>query len=233
MPINSGALRVDFGGPIRIDKIIIKSGGEYFLQPLKSEEMVYADVSADLKNWKRVNFQVETDMTADVTTDQPVRYLRVQGCPDRVTEIEAYFKGEKLDRANWRASNLFGLYWKAPAIKAWSFSFTLDETAKNSYLAIPVFGRYGNEKCYAALRIDGKFVGCPRRAPSFPSNTWEFPVRQADGNYTYFCPVTGDMLGKKIDVVTLLLKDGKSDVKPQAWITAYPAPYEETTLVLE
>jgi hypothetical protein len=150
-----------------------------------------------------------------------------------VTEIEAYFKGEKLDRANWRASNLFGLYWKARAVEAWSLSVTLDEAAKNSYFAIPVYGGYGNEKCYVALRVDGRFIGCPRRAPSFTSNTWEFPVRQANGNYTYFCPVTDDMLGKQIDVVTLLLKDGKQDVKPQAWITAYPAPYEEKTLVLE
>jgi len=231
--INGGALRVDFGRPIKLDKIVIKTGGEYFLQPLKREEVVYADVSADLKGWRRISFVVDDDMAADVPLERPIRYLRVQGCPDRITEIEGYFKGKKLDRSNWRASNLFGAYWKAPAMKAWSLSFTLDEAAKNSYFAIPIYGRYGNEKVYAALRIDGVPVGCPRRAPSFPANTWEVPVRKTDGNYTYFCPVTGDMVGKKIDVVVLLLKDGKEDVKPEAWITAYPIPYEEKMLILE
>ena len=233
LPINAGALRVDFGKPIRLDKIVIRSGGEYYLQPLKRDEVVYADVSADLKSWRRITFDVGNDMTARIPSDQPVRYLRLQGCPDRVTEIEAFFKGEKLDRSNWRASNLFGTYWKSPAVKAWSLSFTLDEAAKNSYLAIPLYGRFGNEKGYAAIRVGGKLVGCPRRAPSFPANTWEFPVRQAGGDYTYFCPVTDDMLGKQIDVMALLLKEGKPDVKPEAWITAYPAPYEEMTLVLE
>jgi hypothetical protein len=231
--INGGSLRVDFGKPGQLDKIVIKSGGEYFLQPLKREEVVYADVSADLKNWDSISFQVENDMTADVPADKHIRYLRVQGCPDRITEVEAYFKGEKLDRSTWRASNLFGPYSKAPAVKAWSLSFTLDEIGKNSYFAIPIYGRFGNEKAYAALRIDGAPVGCPRRAPSFPANTWEVPVRKTDGNYTYFCPVTADMLGKKIDVVVLLLKDGKEDVKPEVWLTAYPAPYEEKALILE
>ena len=233
LPINSGSLRVDFGKPVRIDKIVIRSGGEYYLQPLKRDEVVYADVSADLKKWKTISFHVQADMVADVPAGSPVRYLRVGGCPDRITEIEAFFKGEKLDRSNWRASNLFGTYWKSPAVKAWSLSFTLDEAAKNSYLAIPLYGRFGSEKGYAAIRVGGKLVGCPRRAPSFPANTWEFPVRQAGGDYTYFCPVTDDMPGKQIDVVALLLKEGKPDAKPEAWITAYPAPYEEMTLVLE
>ena len=75
-------------------------------------------------------------------------------------------------------------------------------------------------------------VGAPSRATSYPANTWEAPVRQTDGNYTYYVPVTEEMVGKPIDVVVLVLGDGTNSFHPEAWITAYPIPLESHELVL-
>ncbi len=44
--------------------------------------------------------------------------------------------------------------------------------------------------------------------------------------------VDGDMLGKPIDAIVLVLQDGANQIKPEAWITAYPIPYERKQLVL-
>jgi len=76
-------------------------------------------------------------------------------------------------------------------------SFTLDEVAKGSYLAIPINGEHGAEGAYAGIRIDGKPIGAPDRSVGFPSNVWEFFVRPVERNYTYFVPLTEEMVGKK------------------------------------
>ena len=152
--------------------------------------------------------------------------------PDQVGEVEGYRDDVKLDRSKWRASNLFGPYAKAPAVAAWSLPFIIDEAPKGSYLAIPVIGRHGRECAYAALRIDGKFLGAPDRSLSYPSNVWEYCSAESDSDYTYYVALTEKMLNKKIDVVVLILKGGSNDVKPEVWITAYPIPFQSMELIL-
>ena len=226
--INGGSLRVDFGEVTAIDKLVIRKTSKDF-KPQKAE------VSADLEKWfpvvihrKNRNDLVLTKFPAG----KPVRYLRIDDSPDQVAEVEGY-KGEvKLERSNWRASNLFGPYAKAPAVAAWSLSFILDEAPEGSYLAIPVIGRHGRECAYAALRIDGELVGAPDRSLSYPSNVWEYCNAESDSNYTYYVPLTKQMLNKKIDVVVLILEGGNKDVKPEVWITTYPIPFEKKELVL-
>jgi hypothetical protein len=58
------------------------------------------------------------------------------------------------------------------------------------------------------------------------------PVRPSDSNYTYYVPVTEEMVGKKIDAVVLGLKGGGTDIEPEVWITAYPIPFEARELIL-
>ena len=226
--INGGSLRVDFGEAITIDKLTIRKTSKDF-KPQKAE------VSADLKEWIPIPSHRENQNDIILTkfpVNTPVRYLRIDDTPDTVAEIEGYRRGLKLDRSKWRASNLFGPYVKAPTIAAWSLSFMLDEAPEGSYLAIPVIGRHGRECAYAALRIEGKYFGAPDRSLSYPGNVWEYCNAESDSDYTYYVPVTKEMLNRKIDVVVLILKGGSNDIKPEVWITAYPVPFQSIELVL-
>jgi hypothetical protein len=226
--INGGSLRVDFGQPTFLDKLVLRKVSADF-SPKKAE------VSADLKTWLPIEIDRESNDDIVLTkfpSDKPVRYVRIDDSPDKIAEIEGYRAGVKLDRSKWRASNLFGPYEKATAINAWSLSFKLDEAAKGSYLAIPVFGKHGRECAYAALRIDGELMGAPDRSLSYPSNVWEYCNAETDSDYTYYVPVTKQMLNRNIDIVVLILKGGSNSVKPELWITAYPIPFEERKLTL-
>lgn len=117
--------------------------------------------------------------------------------------------------------------------KAWSGSFVLNDIPKNSYLSIAINGEHGNEGAYVGVKIDGKYYGCPDRAPSFDSNTWEVSVKKVDKNYTYFFPLTPDMKEKEIEVYTLAFNEEKTELNPEVYITAYPIPFEEKILKIE
>ena len=225
-PRHGGALRVDFGQAVQMDRLVLKGGGI----KLASGKV---EISADLKTWTSLDLRSEQDsLVADVAVDRQVRYIRTVGLPKPISEVEGYRNGKPLDRKKWRASNLFAPYAKAPATAAWSLSFKLDQAAKGSYLAIALPGRHGIEGAVAAIRVDGRAVGAPSRAVSYPANVWEYFVREVDGNYTYYIPVTGDMANKQIDAIALVLADGVNEIKPEAWITAYPIPQESHELVL-
>jgi hypothetical protein len=152
--------------------------------------------------------------------------------PYSLGEVEGYLNGRMLDRSGWRGSNLFGAYRERPAALAWSLAFTLDEVPGGSYLAVPILGRHGKEGAYAALRVDGELRGAPDRSVSFPSNVWEYRTSQSERGYTYYFPLDEGMRGKKIEVVVLSLDPEHSELAPEAWITAYPSPFESKTLLL-
>jgi hypothetical protein len=230
-PRHGGALRVDLGEPTPIDRIIIKGDG---LQvPKGTETGLAAEVSADLRAWESVDLKVERNaITATVRSGRPVRYFRMNAVPSPLAEIEGYSGERALDRARWRASNLFESYAKTPAMAAWSLSCRLEVSAAGSYLAIPLPGRHGTEGAYAAVRVSGRPKGAAGRAVSYNANVWEAPVRVTDSNYTYYVPVTEDMIGVPIDVIVLVLKDGSNEIRPEAWVTAYPIPFESKELVL-
>lgn len=224
--INGGAFRLDMGRPTRLDSLRIWIGDEQGLQPFKSWEAIRIEVSADLKTWTAIRILGGKAMTLPLDTGKPVRYVRLPGSPEEVLEIEGYFNGEPLDRSQWRASNLFSTYRQAAPKEAFETSFVLREVAKGSYLAIALNGRHGDEGAYAAIRVNGRPVGAPDRSISYKSNAWEYPVPRMESNYTYYVPLTQDMIGAKIDAVVLVLKNGVSEFKPDVWVTAYPVPYE-------
>jgi hypothetical protein len=146
--------------------------------------------------------------------------------------VEAFRGDKKLGRSEWRASNLFHAYSQKQAEAAWSLSFVPEEIPKNAYLAVALSGRHGNEGAYAALRVDGKPIGAPDRAVSYPSNTWEYFNVERDSDYTYYFPLSQSVKGKKVDIVVSILEGGCNEVTPEAWITAYPIPYESRELKL-
>ncbi len=230
--IRGGAFRLDLGRPTFIDRLVLQVGGDYHLQPLKSQEAVIGEVSHDLQQWTAVTYFATDDLEAALPAEQPIRYIRLPRCPDLIRHVHGYRAGKPLDRTGWRAGNLFAPYRSAPAEQAWELAFTLDEAAPGSYLAIAIHGEHGHELAYAALRCKGRPIGAPRRAPSFPANTWEVPVRQMPGNYTYYFPITPDMIGRRIEAIVLLLRGGDAAIRPEVWLTAHPIPRTRRRLVL-
>jgi len=230
--INGGSLRLDMGELTSLDSLKIIVGDEQALQPFKSGEAIHFEVSDDLKHWNRILILAGKIMTLPLNRSKPIRYLRLAGTPEKVMEIEGYLNGKPVDRTHWRASNLFSPYHRIRAEKAWIYSFVLDEIPKGSYLAIALNGKHGVEGAYAAIRVNGTPVGAPDRSTSYPSNTWEYPVKKSDSNYTYYIPLTKDMKGAQIDAVVLGLKGGVCLFKPEVWITANPIPYEKKELIL-
>ncbi len=237
--LDNRALRVDFGETIFMDKLVIRirDRQEHDLNPALHtfDEDTETQVSADLKSWTTLELGSTgkgTIALANVPADLPIRYLRVHGAPQRIAEIEAYLDGKIRDRSKWRASNLFQSYKERPAVYAWSLPIRLEEMSKNSYLAVALNGHHGNEGAYAALRVDNKYVGAMDRSVSFPSNTWEYFNVESDTNSTYYFPLEPDMIGKNLEIVVLILKDGFNEIKPEAWVTAYPIPYESRQLYL-
>lgn len=232
MRVRQNAFRLDLGQPTAIDHLRLECGGPYFVQPLKWQEAVGASVSADLRRWDPVRLFVTGDIEGSLPGD-PIRYIRLGSCPDLIREVRGSYQGRALNRAGWRASNLFATYGSAPAVQAWSLRFRLDEAAPGAYLALAVHGDFGPELITAAVRAGERLIGAPRRSPSFPCNPWECPVRRTGGNYTFYFPVTPDMVGVEAEAVVLLLRGGKPEVRPELWLTAYPQPFATRTLVLE
>jgi hypothetical protein len=228
--VKGGCFRLDLGEVIDADRIVLHVPDEYSLQPLLNDEGNYVDVSTDLRTWDRLTYLAGKKM--DIHLPKPVRYLRFRVFPDRIVEIEAYKNGQKLSRDSWRASNLFAHPANMKPVKAWHAQIILDEWVKNSYLCVALEGEHGVEGSYAALKVGGKLVGCPDRAPSFPSNTWEYVNARRDKNYTYYAPVTKNMIGKPIEVYVLAYDKEKTGFQPIVWISAYPTPFEEKVLQL-
>ncbi len=253
-----GALRIDLGTPSTLDQMVLKNVDARF----KPKEIF---VSSDLKNWTAVPTRIAPETTAEVsvlkgsysgtkewetikvnriTIDLPatlgaIRYVKIPGKATNVGEVVAYRKGVQLDRTQWRASNLFADYAKAPAQRAWTGSFRITQAAKGSYLVITCEGKHGRDAAYAALRVGGRCVGSPRRAVDYPVNPWETGNQHPDSDLSYFFPVTEDMIGKTIDAVVMQFdSEGKPKIplgefKSEVWITAYPIPYVAKQLVLE
>jgi hypothetical protein len=90
---------------------------------------------------------------------------------------------------------------------------------------VAVEGEHGEEGCYAALRVGTRLVGAPDRAVSYPSNTWEYPVRRSKTGYTYFIPLDKSFVGQEIEVLLLGMKGGGQNLKPAVWITARDHPF--------
>jgi hypothetical protein len=227
----SRCLRIDLAEARTLDSILLElpAAGEIRFATVTPTNR--AEVSADLKTWRPARFeQAGRDIRIECDTNQTVRYLRTDLVPEKVSEIRGYTAGRELARDGWRASWLFPRFKEVH--KAWTLPYTLEEAAPGSYLAVACNGIHGREGAWAALRVDGRLVGAPRRAPSYPVNPWEYPVSQTDRNYSYFIPVTPDMLGKACEVVVLAFDPQNLEFRPDVWVTAYPIPQQAKTLTL-
>ncbi|WP_297088292.1 hypothetical protein [uncultured Draconibacterium sp.] len=256
--IDGGALRLDLGKIESVDKIVMSS-----LYPVDRENLppdhLTAEVSTDLKSWKEITLkraekrgkQIDVsyfmqdgsyelfdtdvyDWTFDSKEELDIRYIKIKDAPDRIAEFKIQDNNQQLSSSIWQATHLFAPYDRVVPIKAWETNVKIDKDApEGSYLCVAFEGTHGVNKAFSALRMDGKPIGSPLRAPSFPFIVRGMGPEEVDKNNTYYFPISDEMKGKKVDVVGLLLKGGETDVKPHVWTTCYPTPYEIRELRLE
>jgi hypothetical protein len=220
-----GALRLDMGKVREADKIILRSITGDYMPGIIS-------ISSDLKNWTEVKGTKDgNNLTINIPVKSPFRYLRISNAPLAVAEIEAYYRNQLLDRTGWKASNLFA-YKTAGVREAWHASFSIREISNSSYLVLSVPGSYSPESVFAGLRVGNKIIAPADRSPSFLYNNWEH-VDTGHGNASFYFPLSPALENTPLELV-LFNADGKAIIhQPEVWITAYPLPLEEKTLVLE
>jgi len=229
--VKGGCLRLDFAQVVEMDVLKIIVENKEYLQPLQIGDENWIEISTDLINWTRIPYDV--GLTSDISITQPLRYVRMMNASKRIQELSA-FKGEfELKSDLWKASNLFAHGSKMKAKKMWKQVFRPIEIPKGSYLCIALEGKHGIEGAYAAAKIDGKFYGCPDRAVSYPSNTWEYANAKRDANYTYYMPLTEDMRKKEIEIYVMAYDDEALDFVPTLYITTDEIPFQEASLILK
>jgi hypothetical protein len=228
--IKGGCLRIDLGKIQKVDKFKLHTPSAFGLWPLLVEEGNFVEVSKDLKTWETITYLSNKESIININKE--IRYLRFHEFPQQLMEAEAFTNGKKLDRKNWRASNLFAHSSVMNAKKVWKKTIKLSEIPKNSYLCVAINGKHGWEGAYAAAKIDGKLVGAPDRASSFQSNVWEHKNATSDSNYTYYIPVDKSHINKEIEVFVMGYDEENLNFNPELWISAYPFPYEKIELEL-
>lgn len=230
--IHGGCFRLDLGAVTDLDELIIKTGDIFSLQPLLEGEGNYVEISEDLIHWTQLSYIAETE--SHIELPRPTRYLRFKAFPSKIAEIEGRKNNQKVNSSSWRASNLFAYPddRKLKCEQVWKSEFQLDEIAPNSYLCIALNGVHGTEGAYVAAKINGKLVGAPDRAQSYPSNTWEYVNSQTNRNYTYYIPLDGTEINTPLEIYILGFEKEFEDFEPEVWIHAYPVPFERIRIQL-
>jgi hypothetical protein len=229
--VKGGCLRLDLGEVVDGGRLVLHTPDEYSLQPLLRGEGNWVEVSSNLVSWRRLGYLAGTTMTIEL--DGPVRYLRFEVAADRLTEVTGERDGEPLDRSAWRASNLFAHPSEMVPVRAWHGRVRLDEAAPGAKLCIAIEGVHGIEGAYAALKMGDRHIGCPDRAAAYPANTWEYVNARRDRGYTYYVPVTDEMLGQPVDVFVLAYDKEHTDLQPVVWLSVAPVPNQGRLLELE
>jgi len=228
--VKGGALRLDLGEVVMVDQIVIHVPNHFAVHPLLPEEGNYVEVSSDLMTWETITYLAGKKMTIDI--NGKVRYLRFIRQPQQIVEIEGNYNGKPLNRTKWRASNLFAHPDRMQCEKSWSAIFKLEEIAPKSYLSVALNGKHGVEGAYVAAKIDGKLVGAPDRASSYPSNTWEYVTAKRDANYTYYIPLKEADVAKEIEVFVLAYDNENTAIQPEIWISQRDGNMEKVRLEL-
>ena len=224
-------MRIDLGKVVAVDQLLLESPAEGDLEYATVATTNSVEVSTDLVKWTPAKLvQDGRSVRIECDATQPIRYVRTDLVPAKLAEIRGFSGGKEMARTDWRMSWLFPRF-KTPQ-KAWSLPFLIDHAATGSYLTVACNGTHGRDGVWVALRVDGKYLGAPMRAPSYPVNPFENGVPSPEKNTSHFIPVTPEMIGKKCEVVVLGMDPKALDFTPDVWLTAYPIPYQQRTLIL-
>ena len=218
--VKGGCFRLDLADVHEVDTIRIKVGSYYGLYPCYKAEGLRVYTSDDLHSWREIT--VLTDTLIEIPVNGPLRYLKIPSAPEQLCEVEVWQQGKQLDSTLFRASNLMADGRKMTCVAAWKARLTLTDAPERAYLCVAINGKHGNEGAYAALKVSGRYVGAPSRATSYPANTFENSVVKTDNNYTYFFPVTDDMLGQEMEVVVMAYDANNRNLMPKIYLNQYP-----------
>ncbi len=218
-----GALRIDAGFENSFDHLVLQK-----LPTDYTPETVFA--SNDLSTWKEMKMvKKENNLEIISPGNLTYRYAKIVPAPASVSEINGYNKEKKIDRTDWKLSNLFA--GNVSATIVYKASFVIEEAAKKSYLVLTVPGTYQVESVFAGLYINGKILAPIDRSPSFLYNNWEH-IDTAKGNLSFYFSVTKEMINKKAEVFLFSGVRLPPELQPELWITA-PIPFVEKKLELK
>lgn len=224
--LDGGCLRVDFGRVMDTDRIEI----EFFCPDVPTEEAPEQvipqklDYSADLWSWQDAGqgtFASIGEQTVRVVKHNvhsiyeckgkrctlsfavsALRYVRVPKPMDRISRISLYKDGQLLPLTAPKANNLIPSTADRPVTGAQKVTVKVDRAdwVPGSYLSVALEGKHGLEGAYAAVEMEGSAIGAPDRAPSYLGNVWESRIVFMDHHYTYYIPVTEEMLDRELTV---------------------------------
>lgn len=227
--IEGGCLRVDLGRIYKVDKIQI----EYFSAdgkvPWNFDEQNILDLcesSINLKAWKRAplkgvknagektieylayysdqtQFLTGSKMRAEFEVNGNMRYFRLPEQPDRLLSVKIISNGKHIALKNPRVNNLFAPYNKKTIKNAVSAVVSFDKFPLHPYIAVAIEGQTGSENVCCIAEVNGKNYVFTDRAPSYPVNSYEYPVHPVNGYYTFYLPLKKSWLNKQIKVTAL------------------------------
>lgn len=236
--IDGGCLRVDFGEILDADRIEFEFFCPDQPTEEAPEQIIpeHLDYSADLAAWTdagKGTLAVIGEQTVGVVRNYThaiyqskgrrctlsfdlsgkVRYVRVPAPMDRISRITLYKDGVALKPAAPRANNLIPSTQARPVVGAQKVTVKVDpaDWVPGSYLSVALEGVHGTEGAFAAVEMAEQAIGAPDRAPSYLGNVWESRVIFMDHHYTYYIPVTEDMLDRDLTVWVMQVDPAHTD----------------------
>ncbi len=236
--IEGGCLRVDFGEIYNADEIEITCFAGYEGLPQLYPEK--GSVSTDFADWRDTEpadvTVIKTGALSPVATQHysyikgdmvkvcyktaktPLRYFRLP-CPmDRIYSVRLLDNGKEITLKSPTANNLMPPYYAKKPVLVKEAEITLPTVHNGDYISVAINGEHGNEGAYCVLELDGNLKGFPERGPAYTTNVWEFCVEHHDKNYTYYLPLTEDMSGKRVKIITMLCDKDKTEVNAEVWL---------------
>ncbi len=224
--VNNGCLRVDFGKCVNADCVMIEYLDfdktdifETRHQPVTSQGQVSEDLAlwndvyldtmervCDEKDFEVLIHGIHSIVKRDAVrkrvyykVDSSFRYFRLPNPYEKIFKIAVIKNGEELDVEGAKATNLLPRLSETEISGYRVATVTLPESLKrdNMYLSVGINGVCGKEGVYVIGELDGEFITCPDRCPSFLANTWECGIT-GEGPFTYYLPVTKDMAQREI-----------------------------------
>lgn len=226
--VDGGCLRVDFGHVFEADAVVLDyfDTDEETAEIRRQMVPDRVDFSSELRCWRNsgraavvtlreeetlpvVKTRVDSLYTVQgrrcrvtYSLGGCIRYLRMAEPVDRIYRIALLKDGKPLPTPAARANNLLPHYTRRPVVSCQKTAVRLQPSdwRAGCYLAVALEGVHGVEGAYAALTVDDRAAGAPSRAPSYPVNPWEGATRCVDRFYTYYFPLSEEMMGRELTV---------------------------------
>lgn len=243
-----GCLRVDFGKVYDADTVEFEyfdtdEEPNLDMQPQNVPDSV--EISDDFVNWTSTSGRCDTERKVEIDVlrhrvhdvyqakgrrritsygvNGKIRYLRMPEPLDRIYRIALIKDGKEIKLCDPKVNNLLPPPAVLNPVKAVKAQLTVksEDYIPGCYLCVGLDGKCGNEMAYAVVETADGFRGAPDRAPSYPANPWEAPAKRVDQHYSYYIPVTEDMLDRPLTAWVIFCDKEKCDAKTDVYL-CYP-----------